>query len=104
MPLVVAEKKLDSCFSAVQNSCGVGGDFHAFRYGIYAGSDKALCALYFYNAYTAGADSVDVLEVAKSGYLDAQSSCRFKYCGAFGYCDRFSVYFKINHRFLLTIP
>ena len=63
---------------------GIGEYLHALIYRHNAGSGQAAGALYLAYADAAGADGIDLLEVAQGGDADAGQMCGLQYGGAFG--------------------
>ncbi len=68
---VVGEQQLEGLFTGIAKLGGVGLDLHALRDLLKTCDGVAPCALDLDDADTAGADRVDVLEVAKGGDADA---------------------------------
>ena len=97
--LVVGEDKLEGRSAALYYLGGVGEYLHTLVYGVNARSNKASCALYLNNADTARADCVDVLEIAKSGYLYAGDSGSLEDSGTLGNGTGNAVYLNVDHVF-----
>ena len=100
--VVVGKKKLYRGSSCRRCFGGGNGDFHAFRYGIYARCNQTSRARCFYQANTAGAfGAFAIVECAKGGDFKAAAFCRFENGHACFYFKRetfnFNIYFRHNH-------
>ena len=79
--------ELERRFPRLADLRGVGEYLHALAHRIDAGSGHGARALDLDDADTAGADGVDILQIAQRGDLDASQVRRFKNCGVFGGFD-----------------
>ena len=94
--VVVGKDEFDGGLSAFHNLGSVGEHFHTFAHGIDAGRDQTPRPFHFAHAYAAGADGVDVFEIAKSGDFHARFLCCLQYGGALFDADGNIVYFQVD--------
>ena len=85
--VVLGEQQLDDHLAAVAHLAGVGLDDHAVGRRLAARGDEGAGALDFHEADAAGADGLDVLEVAEGRDLHAGLSGGLKHRGALGDLD-----------------
>ena len=69
---MVGKKKFKRGLPRLSDLFGIGKYFHALVYGVNAGGDEAARALDFDHADAAGADFVDILQIAEGGDIDAR--------------------------------
>ena len=91
------KNKLDVHFSGLTDALSVGEYLHPVVHGVNAGGDKPSRALDLDEAKAAGADLINIFEIAKRGYLDARIFRRFKNGDASGNGVLDVIDFYIDH-------
>ncbi len=94
---VVGEDELQGQAAGLADLLGVGKDLHALADRVDAGGHQAPGPLDLHHADAAGADLVDVLEIAEGGDVDAGGPGGLQHRGALGHRDRDAVDLKIDH-------
>ena len=79
--VVVGQDQLQVDLAGLADRGGIGLYVHAFADGHHAGGSQGAAAG-VHDAHTAGADLIDVLQVAQGGNADARGFCGFQYGGA----------------------
>ena len=102
--VMVGEKQLKGGLSAVAHGGSIGEYFHTLVDGVHAGGNQRTGALDFDNADTAGADGVDLRQVAKCGYFNSGIACCFKNCRTLRDGNRHAVDFNIDHIHFSNTP
>ena len=96
--LVCGKHKLNVHLSCGLYLFGIGEDLRTVALdGIYAGGYKSARAHYLNKAQAAGADLVDILEVAQRGNIDAGGLARLQHRGAVGNGIVRAVYLYVKH-------
>ena len=92
-------------FSSGFEYTGAGGaDLHTLGYRVNAGSYQAAGTLDFYHTDTAGADLIDLLEIAQGGNMNSGIPGRLQDCAAGGHGILLAVDFYIYHIHSITQP
>ena len=101
LDVVLAQQQVQVHPAGLTDTGRVGVDHHALPHHVVAGGDQALLAVHLHHADAAGADLVDVVQIAESGDLDPVGAGRLQNGGAVGHGDGFVVDGQRYHFVLL---